>query len=116
MIEELIAKIFCTRNCAHITHWKTDSYAEHIALGEFYDNIISKLDTFVEVYQGNFKKIQDVDYLDEYDEIKNHLEDDIKWIEKHYEKLSYSITPLKNILDEILACYLQTLYKLRFLK
>lgn len=116
MIEELIAKIFCTRNCAHITHWKTGSYAEHIALGEFYDSIIDKLDTFVEVYQGNFKQIQDVDYLDEYDEIKNHLEDDIKWIEKNYEKLSHNISPLENILDEILASYLQTLYKLRFLK
>ena len=116
MIEELIAKIFCTRNCAHLQHWQTDSYAEHQALGDFYNTIIDLLDNFVEVYQGNYEKIDDIKYVDnDCSTILKQLENDIKWIEKNYEQLSCSITPLKNILDEILACYLQTLYKLRFL-
>ena len=39
MIEDLIARVFCTRNCAHLAHWASDSYAEHEALGSFYENI-----------------------------------------------------------------------------
>ena len=54
MIEELITKIFCTRNCAHQQHWLTGSYAEHSALGDFYTDVIDLLDNFVEVHQGNF--------------------------------------------------------------
>ena len=51
MIEELISKVFCTRNCAHLAHWASDSYAEHEALGSFYGDIIDILDNFVEVYR-----------------------------------------------------------------
>ena len=60
MIEDLIARVFCTRNCAHLAHWASDSYAEHEALGSFYEDIIDILDNFVEVYQGNYKKVEDV--------------------------------------------------------
>ena len=63
MIEELISKVFCTRNCAHLAHWKSDSYAEHTALGEFYDSVIDIIDNFVEVYQGNYTKIKTVKLL-----------------------------------------------------
>lgn len=117
MIEELIKRIFTTRDCAHMTHWQTNSYAEHQALSKFYNDVIDLLDDFVEVYQGNFEKVDNLSYLDTIeDKILKQLENDIKWMEKNYNKLTYSITPLKNILDEILACYLKTIYKLRFLK
>lgn len=33
---------------AHIHHWNTSSYAEHQALGEFYDKLSDLADTFVE--------------------------------------------------------------------
>ena len=36
MIEELIARVFATRNAAHLEHWRTKSIAAHEALGEFY--------------------------------------------------------------------------------
>ena len=44
MIEELIAKVFEARNAAHLEHWRTKSYAEHQALGDFYDGIIDIVD------------------------------------------------------------------------
>ena len=116
MIEELISKIFCTRNCAHLAHWKTDSYAEHTALGEFYDSVIDILDSFVEVYQGNYTKIKTVKLLSDCGDILEHLKSDVIWIHKNYEDLCNNVTPLKNILDELLGCYLRTIYKLRFLK
>lgn len=116
MIEELISKIFCTRNCAHLAHWKSDSYAEHTALGEFYDSVIDIIDNFVEVYQGNYTKIKTVKLLSDCGDILEHLKADVVWIHKNYEDLCHSVTPLKNILDELLSCYLRTVYKLRFLK
>ena len=41
MIDGLIASVFAARNQAHIEHWNTKSYAEHAALGDFYDEIKS---------------------------------------------------------------------------
>lgn len=116
MIEELITKIFCTRNCAHFTHWTTDSYAQHEALGSFYTDVIDLLDTFVEVYQGNYSKIDQLDFDCECKPILKHLEEDVRWIDKNYKTLSGSVTALQNILDEIVALYLKTIYKLKFLK
>jgi hypothetical protein len=116
MIEELITKIFCTRNCAHQQHWLTGSYAEHSALGDFYTDVIDLLDNFVEVHQGNFGKIDSVDFDCECKPIIKHLESDVQWIDKNYKSLSGSVTALQNILDEIVALYLKTIYKLRFLK
>ena len=34
-----MTRIFATRNCAHLAHWKTSSYAEHTALGELRDTL-----------------------------------------------------------------------------
>ena len=59
MIEELIAKVFAAREAAHLEHWRTKSYAQHQALGEFYDTIIDQIDELVECYQGNFGLIGD---------------------------------------------------------
>jgi len=116
MIEELITRVFCTRNCAHIAHWQSDSYAEHTALGDFYEEIIDILDNFVEVYQGNYKKITDVEFDCECKDPIEQLQDDVVWIDKNYEALCHSVTPLKNILDELLSHYLRTIYKLKYLK
>ena len=60
MIEQLIAKVFSTRNCTHLAHWRTKSYAEHVALGDFYDSVVDLIDNLVECYQGNFGIISDV--------------------------------------------------------
>lgn len=37
---------------AHILHLQSTSYAEHQALGEFYDELGDLVDAFVEAYQG----------------------------------------------------------------
>ena len=34
-IHECVSRAFATRNDAHIAHWNTKSYAEHVALGDF---------------------------------------------------------------------------------
>lgn len=43
MIEQLVSKVFAARNAAHLAHWSTGSYAQHVVLGDFYDGVIYKL-------------------------------------------------------------------------
>ena len=52
MVKELVQRVFSARNCTHLQHWNTSSYAEHMALGDFYDDVIDLIDSFVEAYQG----------------------------------------------------------------
>jgi hypothetical protein len=37
---------------AHIHHFGTDSYSQHVALGDFYENIEDLADKFIEAYHG----------------------------------------------------------------
>lgn len=116
MVDELIKRVFATRNCAHLQHWKTKSYAEHEALGGFYDEVIDLLDKFVEAYQGANGLVGDVKLSTGTGEILKCLEDDAVWIAKHREHLATDISALENIVDEITGLYLSTIYKLKFLK
>lgn len=113
MIEELIAKIFMARNNTHIAHWKTKSYAEHVALGDFYESSVDLLDSLVECYQGNFGIIEDIpkDELHQDGCIKC-LSDQVAWIAKNRSKIAKNVAALENIIDEITSLYLKTLYKL----
>lgn len=41
----------------HFFHWSTDSFSKHMALGEYYDEIVELTDSFVESYMGKYGKI-----------------------------------------------------------
>lgn len=114
MIEQLVAKTFATRNAAHLQHWRTKSYAEHVALGEFYDGVIDAIDAIVESYQGAFKLIGDVDL--EPVKTKNMIElllKDVMWIDENRSKISKGLCAIENQLDTLSDLYLSTLYKLK---
>lgn len=115
MIEELVARVFRTRNQAHLAHWKTKSYAEHKALGSFYDDVIDALDGLVEACQGSKGIIGNVDLSckDESVDIIKCLTDDANFISKNRAKIAHGVPALENILDEIVALYLKTIYKLK---
>lgn len=113
MIEQLVEKVFAARNEAHIAHWATKSYAEHVALNEFYDNIIDLVDKLVEAYQGCYGLIQ-VQRLetDLEKDVLYWLNEDVKWIAENREEISGGVRSLENIIDEISDQYLTTIYKL----
>ncbi len=115
MIEDLVARIFKTRNQAHLSHWKTKSFAEHQALGSFYDDVIDALDKLVEATQGSKGIIGHVDLSckDESVEIIKCLTDDANWASKNRYKIASGVPALENIVDEIVAVYLSTIYKLK---
>ena len=115
MIEQLIARAFASRNCAHLTHWKTRSLAEHLATGEFYDEVIDIVDNLVECYQGNFGLIKEVPLSNHQGDILTCLEADAIWIAENEDEITGEVDALENILQELLGLYLKTIYKLKFL-
>lgn len=117
-MEMLIAHIFMVRNAAHLAHWKTDSYSKHKALGKLYEAVINLLDDLVEASMGaagvigdvpEMKVVQEMDILD-------LLRDEVVWLEKNKPECCRNISALENILEEIVALYLQTIYKLENLR
>lgn len=114
MIEQLIAKVFEARNSSHLEHWRTKSYATHMALGDFYDDVIDLLDNLVECYQGNFGKIGKVPNVEQSHngDCVKCLNDQVAWIATNRSKIAQEVDSLENIVDEITGLYLKTIYKL----
>jgi hypothetical protein len=118
IVGEFITRCFHARTNAHLAHLLTRSYAAHVALGEFYDGLISLVDQFAESYQGEYGLVDGVGgrytYVKEPMDIVTQLG---QWIDDNCERLcDEDDTHLKNILDEIKALITSTQYKLRFLR
>jgi len=117
MIEDLISRVFHSRNLAHWNHWRTKSYAQHKALGHFYDDVIEALDDIVEAYQGAFELISTIPAPDKTDnDILKHLETEAAWIEENHEGICKGNRTIANQIDALSGVYLSTVYKLRNLK
>ena len=114
MIEELIEKTFKLRDAAHIAHWKTKSYSEHKALGHFYEDVIDDLDKLIEAYQGVFGIVEKIE--GEKKDVASEIKDQILWINENRDKIAGNIPALENIVDELTALHMTTLYKLENLR
>lgn len=115
---ELVMLCFHARTTAHVLHLQTKSYAEHKALGEFYDDIIPLADSFAETYQGEYGII--TAYPTKYKMASSGvmlMEELSKWIEDNrYSVCDTDDSHLQNIIDEMVALVRSTEYKLKFLK
>lgn len=113
--EGLVQKMFEARQVAHNLHLKTKSFAEHEALGSFYNGLLEKIDEFVETYQGQYGILKDCEFqVKSVDESIGYLEDCAKLFSVGRDSLKDS--HLKNLMDEVVALTYRTLYKLKFLK
>ena len=106
---KFIGMLFHSRDAMHIAHLQTTSFAEHKALGGYYDGILDLTDKFSEVYFGRNKRVDIV-----IPESKNldaivHLKDMQKMLDS--ERDNYT-SELQNIVDEMLSLVNQTLYLL----
>lgn len=111
MIAELITKVLADRNAAHIEHWRTRSYAAHMALNDFYEGVIVALDAAVEAHIGCFGKpvkimTADVDFSVE------GLRETADWIEVNRKEIANDSDAVANLVDGVTAVYLAALYKL----
>jgi hypothetical protein len=117
MIEQLISRVFYARNLAHFEHWRTKSYAQHKALGKFYGEIIGALDDLVEAHQGLNGLIGNIPApADVKSDCLKTLKADAAWIEEHHEDICGGNRAVANLLDNVTAIYLATVYKLENLK
>lgn len=119
-ILELIRRVFAVRNAAHIAHWATDSYARHMALGSFYDDIIEAIDGIVEAYQGWFGLLQgvkaNVSTSPDPDDIASVIADEAQWIAENRTAISGGNAAIENLVDGLTDTYMTTFYKLANLK
>jgi phage-related minor tail protein len=114
-MSELVEKAFTTRNLLHYAHLSTKSYAAHKALGEMYEEIIDKVDSIAEVYQGKFGLLDGLEQCEAKipTDITKYVEDEAKWIDDNRVFISKGYKPIDNMIDDLLALYQQTLYKLK---
>lgn len=117
MIETLISRVFATRNLAQLAHWRTKSFAQHMALGSFYDDVIDKLDAIVEVHQGATSHlVGSVPSTSKTSDVISTLKEDCVWISQNRAKIADGVPAIENLLDDLCATYLTTIYKLEQLK
>ncbi len=116
--EAFIGNLFLARDVAHSVHLNTRSFAKHSALNEFYTEIIELADSFAEAYQGKYGLIGPIalQSAKKTNNVVEFLEDMAQTImSDRYDVVENECTPLQNIIDEILALFYSTLYKLKFL-
>lgn len=114
MLDKLIIRAFKTRNAAHAQHWTTKSFAQHEALGEFYEDLITSLDKYVEAYQGTFGQMKKAP--EQVTDTTEMLRGEMIWLIEHRSEIAKNVPALENILDEMSAVYMKALYKLENLR
>lgn len=117
-IGELVATLFLSREIAHRAHLKTTSFAEHKTLDDFYNEVVEVADSITEAYQGR-NGIIDIPYLP--NEYSGSIADTLQSLLDCVEGMRYTAVPqddtaIQNLIDEAVALFLSTLYKLKQLK
>jgi hypothetical protein len=102
---------------AHLLHWTTDSYAHHVALGDYYQQIPELVDQLAEAYMGRYGQFQSFpdDYYLPTDDPVEYMEG-IKYFVQDSREVMPDDSEIQNLIDEIAQLIDSTLYKLRFLK
>ena len=118
---KFVSEIFKSRDIAHIYHWKAKeegSFAAHKALEEYYTEILELVDTFVEVFGGQYSVIENYAIIDS---SNTSTQDRIEYFiglaefikNNRYKAFLKEDSHLQNIIDEMVSLIYQTLYRLR---
>ena len=112
----IVAVLFTSRDHAHRAHLLTKSYAQHIALGEFYDAVVDLADSLAEVTMGTYGAFTEIPVEPPArGAIDAVLEAHLNKIEDLRAAFGGKACdrPIENLLDEVGALFAQTLYKIR---
>jgi DNA-binding ferritin-like protein len=113
MADRLVALLMHSRNQAHTYHLLTNSYAQHKALGKYYEKITDLLDDYAEAYMGKYGRFRKFN-------VNSRLNKDPRKSPVYFKSLVAKIRRirlprdpyLKNILEEIIAHIRKTQYML----
>ena len=102
---------------AQILHRQTRSFAEHMALGEFYDSLGDLVDTLIESYQGCYGLVMDYPLDAKMPPLNNPVAmlSGLGDYVKAKRKAVADESQFQNQIDEIATLIDSTLYKLKFL-
>lgn len=110
---ELINLLFEMQLTTHVAHLQTSSYAEHMALGAFYEEMVGLSDGVAECIQGNTRSIirgvGSVEIKEGLDMI-NYLQQCLSTLMSYYVTVEYHT--LKLALDPITSLLNKTIYLL----
>jgi DNA-binding ferritin-like protein len=118
-VENIIRNLLMAQRCAHVHHWKTKSFAMHLALGELYEKLTDFADDLAEMYMGKYGQDLNISQSD-----PNHFseQDPLEFIKQLFtvlEQLEGSVPKdgfLVNKYQELLAEVSRIKYKLENLK
>lgn len=109
-------KLFEARDVAHDLHLNTTSFAEHEALGVFYDKWVGLTDSFIETYSGKYGRIKGQMTIDLSTELKadEYLKQLMLYVcDDFYMIIDTTVdSDLDNIIAEIKALINHTLFLL----
>jgi hypothetical protein len=103
---------------AHILHFQSLSYSQHMALGTYYDEVSDLIDGFVEAFQGKYGLL--TKYQLDYQLPDNNPVTYLTYLKEEVATLRRASgfpqdSELQNEVDTIANLINSTLYKLRFL-
>ncbi len=109
----LIGSLFWLRDCAHLAHLSTSSYAVHKALEEFYTGLLPLIDEFAEIVQRF--NLLDIDISGTNSRLTKdqRINICIEGVKQYILENEDAFTRAENnVLDDILSLMDVTLYKL----
>ena len=109
-----------SRDQAHIFHWQTTgigSFAAHMALNAYYDEIPGLTDVLVESYQGKHGIVTGYTPAEKFDEfdkstVIKYFKGLAMFVERAYAKLPQEDTYILNQIDNVKELIYSTIYKL----
>jgi hypothetical protein len=115
--EQLVRYTLEYGNQLRYYHWQTNSYAQHEALGKFYDSITGILDGLVETWSGrlgNIKVDQGSVELVDYTDVEAVIES-AEALREAYEEFSKTVSyqDIQDQIDDMITSINQTIYLLR---
>ena len=107
----LASSILHSRTQAHVYHFRTNNYAIHKALQNYYENIVPLIDTYIEGYQGKYGIIGD---YKTYKILENANKKEIlNYFNNLLVLIGNTVVPdsyLKNVLDSMTELIQKTIY------
>lgn len=113
---KFVGTVLHSGTVTHIMHFQTRSYAAHVALNEFYDEIIDLIDAVAEAYQGKYGIITGynaADFILPKGEPVAYLQDLSSFVATNRDFCDDS--EIQNLIDAVADQIDSTMYKLKFL-